>query len=130
TIFPSGPVRRRSSPSAFRIGTARGSPSLPSASIALPFAAKPSPASPATASRRRIMSPPRRPALARPTVGGEGGALPCAMLFFGEFRGGAVAADPREATVRDLALILGEERAPGIGLDRVFGLLHDVDLTI
>src|SRR5712691_6322338 len=46
------------------------------------------------------------------------------------FGRGAIAADPRIAPVGDFALIFGEVGAPGIRLDRLFGLPDDVELPV
>src|SRR5580700_9023588 len=43
---------------------------------------------------------------------------------------GAVAADPGIGPIGDLALVLGEERAPGVRLDRLLGLPDDVELPV
>ncbi len=46
------------------------------------------------------------------------------------FRCGAVAADPGIGPVGDFALVLGQIRAPGVGLDHALGLPDDVELAI
>src|SRR5581483_11353363 len=47
-----------------------------------------------------------------------------------ELRRRAVAANPRILPVRDLALVLGDVRAPGLGDDGALGLPHDRELAV
>src|SRR5438128_10273037 len=51
-------------------------------------------------------------------------------LLRGVFRRSAVAADPRIGPVGDLVLVLQDEGAPGVGLDRAGGLPDDLELTV
>src|SRR5437763_16829238 len=55
------------------------------------------------------------------------GLYPTSVRVFG---GRAIAADPWVGPVGDLALVLGQMRAPGVSLDRLLGLPDYVELTV
>src|SRR5438067_5635383 len=56
----------------------------------------------------------------------SGGRLRSIRVFSGD----AVAADPGIGPIGDFALILRQIWAPRIGLDRLLGLPHDIELTV
>src|SRR5437764_2660862 len=80
------------------------------------------------ASRRaqlyRCGGPFRSPSPSDPRVRG---LYPTSVRVFG---GRAIAADPWVGPVGDLALVLGQMRAPGVSLDRLLGLPDYVELTV
>src|SRR5271166_6481474 len=160
TTRPSALLESRPSLSAWRTGTARGSPSPPSAMTAFSFSAKLSPArfptsiakssafaDTDTASKtNRVAASLRRRTLTRFAPlplphRGRGRTIASAMVgegntAFSDIRSilvfglGAIAADPRIGPVGDLAFILGKIRAPGVGFDRLFGLPDDIKLAV
>src|SRR5690349_10010605 len=145
--------------SACRTGTARGSPSAesfstaairsPKSSLAKPASASLNWSARATCSPARIARMPMTRQIRRAKLVGRTDVTRNVWRFFFWVEPGrpratarssalvglvlrlcAVAADPRVGPVGDLALVLGDVRAPRLGDDRALGLPDDLELTV
>ena len=156
TTRPSAPLRSRPSVSAWRIGTARGSPERSERDDRL-FLVGETLAGETPDERREIIrlcdvdaasrkqyeqrqageesitawscdrilhrtaAPPKEPKVASRTA---------VARSIAEFWLGAIAADPGISPLGDFSLVFGKIGAPGVRLDRLLGLPHDVELPI
>src|SRR6266481_7865968 len=81
------------------------------------------------ASRRTHYTPDATVHLGAPSPSNRRARAPQARSV-GIFGRGAIAADPGIGPVGDLALVLRQIGAPGIGLDRLLGLPHHIELPV